>query len=147
MFKNPYVKNILYALAVAFFGFVLLNLTFIFDFFIHSLIALFFPSINRWLPQMKHIIFVITIILISLLVFKSKLRELFKAIYLTVPLMVIFSDIEIFLYGYPILTYSVNCLILLIIVFYFYINKKSWIYYYSAILVASVLLIMNLFSK
>lgn len=145
MCKNYYVKNILSALSVAFFSFVLLNLTFMFDFFIHSLIGLFFPGTNRWFPQMKNIIFIITIILISLLVFKSKLRELFKAIYLTVPLTVIFITIGIFLYRWPILTYSVSGLILGSIVFYLYRNKKSWLYYYSVILVASVLLIMNLF--
>jgi hypothetical protein len=39
MFKNPIVKNILSALAVAGFGFILLNFTFIFDFLLHSLVA------------------------------------------------------------------------------------------------------------
>ena len=145
MCKNHYVKNILSALSVAFFSFVLLNLTFMFDFFIHSLIGLFFPATNRWFPQMKNIIFIITIILISLLVFKSKLREFFKVIYLTVTLTVILITIGIFLYRWPILTYSVSGLILGSIVFYLYRNKKSWLYYYSVILVASVLLIMNLF--
>ncbi|GIM29994.1 hypothetical protein CPJCM30710_26600 [Clostridium polyendosporum] len=148
MFKNPYVKNVLSALAVAFFGFILLNLTFIFDWLIQSFIDLFFPydfnMTRQWYPPIKHIIFMFIIAVISWFVFKSKLSEIYKAIYLVVPLAVIFTTTWIFLYRWPILAHGISAIIFGGIIFYFYRTKKNWLYYYALILIASVLLVMGL---
>lgn len=148
MFKNPYIRNTLSALAVAIFGFILLNLTFLFDFLIQSLIKQLFRVksniIGQGFPLINHIIFVVIIVLISWFVFKSKLGEIYKVIYSTVPLAVVFVTTGIFLYRWPILLYSVSTLIFGAIMFYLYRTKKTWLYYYTVILVASVLLIMGL---
>lgn len=148
MFKNSYVKNVLYVLAVAFFGFILLNLTFLFDAFITLSVGRFFtadfPMTNQWFAPIMHIIFIVIIALISWFVFKSKFVEIYKVIYFTVPLAVTFVTIGIFLYRWPILLYSVSVLIFGGIIIYLYRTKKSWLYYYTLILVASVLLIMSL---
>ena len=85
MFKNPIVKNILSVVAVAVFGFILLNLAFILDFLIQSsmigLIKLFTP-VNfetnfQWLPPVMHGLFVVIIGIISWFVFQSKLGTLY----------------------------------------------------------------------
>lgn len=61
MLNNPYVKNIFSALAIIFFGFILLNLTFLFNFCIQSIIGhIFWANIemsNQWLSPMLHLIF------------------------------------------------------------------------------------------
>jgi len=154
MFKNRYIKNVLSALAVAVFGFVLLNLTFLFDFLFQSLIVrfikLFIPIIvdpemdYHWFPPMMHASFVVVIGLISWFIFKSKLGKIYKAIYSTVPLAVVFATIGIFLYRWPVLAYGINTLVFGVILFYLYKTKKPWIYYYTLILVALVLLIFTL---
>jgi len=105
MFKNPIVKNILSVVAVAVFGFILLNLAFIFDFLVQSLviglIKLFIPVVDlmtnfQWLPPAMHGLFVVIIGIISWLVFRSKLGTLYKAIYMTVPLAVVLVTIGMF---------------------------------------------------
>jgi len=148
MFKNPIAKNIFYAVVIAFFGFILLNLTILFDFLIQSAIDQFFPAglnmTSRWYPPVKHIIFVAIIALISWGVFKSRLGELYKATYSTVPVAVALVTTGMFLYRWPILAYGVSAVILGAIILYLNRTKKTWLYYYAVILVASVLLIMGL---
>ncbi len=149
MIKNPHVKNILAALAVAVFGFILLNLTFLFDWAVQSFIRRLFPANDnmamQWLPPAKHIIFLIIIAFLSWLVFKSKLRMIFKAIYSTVPAAVTFVTVGICFYQWPIISYSINILIYAGTILYLYRTKKSWLYYYSVTLVAVSLLVMGIF--
>jgi len=152
MLKNPLVKNILSALAVAGGGFILLNLTFLFDFFFQSLIDWFIKlfiavDINRawqWYPPLKHFLFVFVIAIISWFVFKSKLKTLYKAIYMTVPLAVVFVSIGIFFYRTPLVAYFLGGLITFGLLYHFYRTKKPWLYYYTVILVALTLAIFSL---
>ena len=114
MFRNRYFKNILSALAVAVFGFVLLNLVFIFNFLVFKFIGLFvsdeFISTHQWqwFPMMQHALFLVIIGLISWPIFRSKLGTLYKATYMTVPLAVIFVTIGIFFYQWPVVPYLVG---------------------------------------
>ena len=150
--KNPTIKNILSALAVAVFGFILLNLTFILYYFFHSFIIKIlrlFVTIGpesgpRWLPPLIHFSFLVFIGFISWFVLKSKMKVLLKTIYMTVPLAVLFVTLGIFLYNWPIAVYSLGALISAGILYYFYRTKQPWIYYYTLILVALALAIMTL---
>jgi len=152
MFRNPLIKNILSALAVAGFGFVLLGLTFLFDFLFQSLVdgvtRLFTPAdFNMawyWFPPTKHAMFVVIIGLISWPIFRSKLGVLYKAIYMTVPLAVIFVTIGIFLYQWPIVPYLVGGLFTIGVLFYLYRTRQPWLYYYTLLLVALSLMIFTL---
>ena len=152
MFKKPIVKNVLSAVAVAIFGFILLNLTFIFDFLIQSLvdsvIKLFTPAdINMdwsWFPPVKHAVFVVIIGLISWFVFRSKLGMFYKAIYMTVPLAVVFVTLGMFLYHWPIAAYSLGGLFGIGVLYYFYRTKQPWLYYYTVILIGLVMLLVGL---
>ncbi len=146
------VKNILTALAVAVFGFILLNLTFLFDFLFQSLIDIIVKlfttaDINLvwpWYPPVKHIIFIVIIGLISWPILRSKLRVLFKAIYLTVPLAVVFASIGMFLYRWPAAVYSLGIIFTIAILYYLYRTKQLWLYFYTVILVGLVMAIMTL---
>lgn len=152
MFKNPIVKNVLSAIAVAGFGFILLNLAFLFDYLFQSLVDGFiklFTPVNfnmtcYWFPPIKHAMFVVIIGLISWLIFRSKLGVLYKAIFMTVPLAVVYVTIGIFFYRWPIIVYSLGGLFSISILYYFYRTKKPWLYYYTLILVGITMLIVGL---
>ena len=148
--KNPIAKKILQALAIAVFGFILLNLTFLFNFLVVKLIGLFvsdeFISTHQWqwFPMIRHAVFLIIICLISWPVFRSKLGMLYKAIYMTVPLAVIFVTIGIFLYQWHIVPYLVGGLFAIGFLFYLYRTEQPWLYYYTVVLVALSLMIFTL---
>ncbi len=152
MFKNPIVKNILSAVAVAGFGFILLNLTFLLDFLFQSLvlgfIKLFTPAdlmmTYNWFPPMMHAFFMVVIGLISWPIFRSKFGVLYKAIYMTVPLAVVFVTLGIFLYRWPIAAYSIGSLFSIGILYYLYRTKQPWLYYYAVILVGLAMLLVGL---
>ena len=152
MFKNPIVKNILSAVAVAGFGFILLNLTFLFDFLFQSLvdaIVTLFTPVNfnmawNWFPPVKHALFVGVIGVISWFVFRSKLGVLYKAIFMTVPLAVVFATLGIFLYRWPVAAYSIGSLLGIGVLYYFYRTKQPWLYYYTVILIGITMLLVGL---
>lgn len=152
MLKNPILKNILSAVAVAGFGFILLGLTFIFDALFQSLtdgvIQLFTTAdINMawgWYPSVKHATFVVVIGLISLPIFWSKLSTLYKAIYMSVPLAVVFVTLGMFLYRWPVAVYSLGSLFSIGVLYYFYRAKQPWLYFYTVILVGLVLAIFTI---
>jgi hypothetical protein len=149
---KPLTKKILSALAVAVFGFILLNIIFLFDALFQGLITafarLFTPlDVNMklyWFPPTKHILFAIIIWLIALPIFKSKLSTIYKAIYFVAPLAVTFATIGMFFYPWPIVVYSLGSLFFLGVLCYLYKTKQPWIYYYTLILISIAMLLVNL---
>ena len=148
MFNKSFIRIILSILAVTAFGFILLGITFIFNFLVFQLIDLIFPpgevEPNQWLPLIRHGVFLIIIGLISWPIFKSRLPILLKAIYMTVPVAVFLATLGIFLYQWPFILYPVGTIFILLVLFYFYRTKKPWLYYYSVILVSISLMIFTL---
>jgi len=152
MFKNPIAKKILSAVAVAGFGFVLLNITFLFDFLFQSLvdgiIKLFTPAdINmawHWFPPLKHALFIVIIGLISWLVFRSKMSTFYKAIYMTVPLAVIFVTLGMFFYRWPAVAFSLGSLFAIGVLYYLWRTKQPWLYYYTVVLVGLAMAIIGI---
>ena len=152
MFRNKIIKNILSAVAVAGGGFVLLNLAFLFSFFLNRLVIWCVqpflsvgPEMNYyWFPPLTHLLFAAVIGLISWFVFRTKLRVLYKAIYLTVPLAVVFVTLGMFLYRWPVAAYSSGTLFGIGVLFYLYRTKQPWLYFYTVILVGLVLAIFTL---
>jgi hypothetical protein len=146
------VKNIFIAATVAVFGFILLNITFLFDFLFQSLIDTFvalFTHIDfnmtwHWFAPIKHVMFMVVIGMISWQIFRSKLRVLFKAVYMTVPLSVVFVTCGMSLYRWPVAAYSLGGLFSLSVLYYLYRTKQPWLYYYTVILVSLTLLLVGL---
>jgi hypothetical protein len=147
MSKNPAVKNILSALAVTFFGFILLILAFI-SAWLMNMVNLLFPgdfnNASIWFLHIRHIVFAVIIALISWSVFKSKLKDIYKAIYLPVPAATAFVILGILLYRYPAVLYSITGILFLAVMAYFFKTKKNWLYYYAFILTSAVMLVMNI---
>lgn len=151
-YEHPLIKNIFYAVLIAFFGYILLNIAFLFDAVyqgaLRGIIRIFVhldPETNLyWFPPLMHISFVAIIYLISWFVFKSKLKIIYKAIYMTVPVSVVLVTLGMFLYPWPIIYYSVGSLLCIGVLYYFYRTKQPWLYYYTVVLVGLVLAIFTL---
>lgn len=152
MFKNPIIKNILSALIVSASGFILWNITFLVDFLFQSIIRGIFglfvkvgpDSTLYWYPITMHGLFVVFIGLISWPILRSKMRVLFKAIYLTVPLVVVLVTLGIFFYRWPPVPYILGGLFTIGILYYLYRTKKHWLYYFAVLFTSLVLLIAAL---
>ncbi|MBU0906589.1 MAG: hypothetical protein KKD18_04880 [Nanoarchaeota archaeon] len=150
--KHSLLKIVLSALAVAVFGFILLNATFLFDFLYQSLLNLVVTQFVRlnpdldwsWYPPLKHLSFVVVIGLISWEIFSTKLKLIYKAIYMTVPTAVVLVSVGMFLYRWPIVAYSLGALLVVGTLFWFYRTKQPWIYYYTVILVGVALGVFTL---
>ena len=149
IFQKSAVKNVLLALAIAVFGFLLWNLTFglyaLFQRFIDIIARSFISSETaapNWYFALRHLLFLALILLITWIVFRTKLQPIYKAIFMTVPLAVLYLTIWIFLYQWPLLVYAVCGLLTLGLLYYFVKRKKSWFYSYTVIFVAVTLLIV-----
>ena len=151
MLKNVYVKNILAAAAITLFGAVLLNLTFLVDYGFQSLIDLFFPknynAVVVWYPPAKHALFCVLIAVLSWLVFKSRLGDIYKATFSTIPVAAAIVTVGIILYAWPIAYYVVGGLIYAGVIAYLYFTKRSWLYYYSTTIVTITLFMMKILGR
>jgi len=150
--KNQVIKTILSVLAVPVFGFILWKITFMLDYLFQTALRLIVNIFNPmnlmrdvyWVPQLFHLLFAGLIILISWFVFRSRLSTLMKAIYMTVPLAVVFVTIGIFFYPWPWAIYSIGFLTSVSIIYYFYSTKQPWLYYYTVVYVGLALSIFSL---
>ena len=154
MLKNPTVKTILSALAVPLFGFILLNAAFLLDFLFQSLLRRIFalftqPALNpeleiAWFPPLLHILFLLLILTLSWLVFRSNLPVLVKAIFMTVPLATLFVTLGIFFYQWPVVPFLLGGALAGALLVYFQRTCQPWLYSYTVMLVALVLAIFTL---
>jgi len=152
MFKNPFVKKILSALGVAGFGFVLLNLTFLFDFLFQSLVRLIFRLFTpvdlmmtiSWFAPLMHGLFLVVIGLLSWFVFRSKLNVFLKAVYLPVPVAVGLVTLGMFLFSSSLPAFLLGALLVIGVLYYFYRTRQPWLYYFAVILTSLTLAIFTL---
>lgn len=146
--KNPYIKNTLSALFVALVGFVLLNLTFIVYALIVNGVGLLFPkdfaAKSEWYVPVSMSIISIGFIVGYWFVFRSKLKEIYKATMMTVPSAIILIAVGIVLFQWSLAVYIVSVALIALVLFYFYKTKQPWLYWFAVIVVAIALLIMNL---
>jgi hypothetical protein len=147
-FRQIWVRNVLAALAVAAAGFVLLNLAFILNALFFSLIGFIVPerteNMPRWLPPLRHLLFLVVIALVSWPILASRLKPLFKAMYLIVPAAVLFVTIGILLTRWPVLVYAIGGVLTVAALYYFYRRHLPWLYSYAVLLVAIALGILML---
>ena len=145
---NPYVYNVLIALAIAVLGFILLNAAFLLNFLLFRLTDIIIPHESvpavPWYPAARHLFFLVLILVLSWLILRAKARPFFKAVYLTVPVAVTLVTVGMLLYNWPVLTYITGVLLTAGILFYLYRNRLRWYYYYATLLVALTLLVFTL---
>lgn len=146
--KKNLIKKIFPVILIPAAGFILLNLTFLFYFLLDTVMNRLFvydfnPSM-RWIPVIKHILSSAVIVVLSWLVLRSKLNELFKAIFSTVPAAVILVILGMLFSPWPAAAYGICALFYAAAIFYLYMTKKSWMFYYAVSLVALALLVMRI---
>ncbi len=146
--KSPLVRNILSALAVSFFGFALWNLAFIILAGMVRIPLLLLPgSVVETMPRLMPYVLVLFIALLTVLgwwVFRSSLPDLFKATYLTMPLVVVLTGIGVMTYPNPRLSYGLCTAVVAAVLAALVITKRPWIYYYATLYTAITLLIFTL---
>lgn len=143
------IKYIFSLILIPFFGFILLNLTFLlfalFYFSVSKLVNIFVtinPEMNwYWFPSLMRFCFMVIILLITFFIFRSKLKTIFKAIFLIVPVATVLVIMETFLYNFPAILFVLGFLLISGVIYYLYKTKQPWIYYYSLILTSLVLVI------
>jgi len=143
-------KTVLSAIIIAAGGFILFNTAFL-------LAAGIINGLN-WLikliagsedvavnMQFGAILFVLLILIASWFIFKSKLPTLGKAVYLTMPLMVVLIYQAILLSEMPSwIPVTTGAVIVGLIVLYLYKKKLSWMYYFAALFTGAVALAIAL---
>lgn len=152
MFKNKILNNIFYAVAVAGFGMLMLDIVFLLGYLFHqavlAMVGILGPSSvlerTRWFPPLVHFAYLAIIGAVSWLVYKSKSRTLYKAICLPVPVAAVSVTIGMFFYAWPVAVYALNAFFYAGILHYFGRAKKPWIYYYAVILVGLALMFLLL---
>lgn len=137
---------------MAVFGFILLNITFLFDFLYQNIVRRFVTNFLpldleanlNWFPFLMHGSFVVIIGLISWFIFQSKLKVLYKAIYMVVPVAVVLATLGILFYRWPTISYFLGGFLCIGTLYYFYCTKQPWLYYYTVILVGLALAVFTL---
>lgn len=150
--ENNAIKNILFGLFIAVFGFLLLNITFIIDAIyqglVRRIVGLIIPfnpdSKLYWFPLLMHGSFFVIIGIVSWFVFKSKLKDIYKATYMIVPLAAVYVTIGMFLNKWPIAIYSIGILFGISVLYYLYRTKMPWLYYYTLILISLLMFIVQI---
>lgn len=150
--KNKTVKKILSALLVTVFGYIVINLTYLIDFifqtFLDDAVGLFTKAevnlVWHWYPIAKDLLFLLIVALVSRSVFQSKMKTLYKNIYLTLPLSVIYTTINIFFFRWPIAVYLAEAYFFFGFLYVFKRLKLSWLYFYTLYFFSLLILVLNM---
>lgn len=141
-------KNIAYILVIVIGGFILFNLAFL-------LAALVINATNRFMlmtqseasPVAGRILYLLLICLISWSVFRSRLKDIIKATFFTMPQMVILVMVGINLHQQSKwLIIGTGAVIIFAVLFYLYKKKLSWLYFFSVFYVSVLALCVMLFN-
>ena len=135
---KPWQKSLLSMIIIIIGGFILFNFAFILTaLVVRATMFIIRAPENMPPPHIGRYITVILILIMSYIVFRSRLNDTIKATYLTMPLMVALVMIGLSLYGKPQwVIYGTGALVIFAVTFYLYKKKLSWLYYFSTFYVA-----------
>ncbi len=136
---KPWQKNLFSAFIIIAGGFLLFNLAFLIFAFITNtaMSALGIPE-NTSPPSVLRAFAVTVILMIAVLVFRSKLNDTVKATFLTMPLMTILVLVGMTLYPKTLLVVLLSAAIIGGLIFYLYQKKLPWVYFFATIYVAAL---------
>ena len=135
---KPWQKSLLSMIIIIIGGFILFNFAFILTaLVVRATMFIIRAPENMPPPYIGRYITVILILIMSYIVFRSRLNDTIKATYLTMPLMVALVMIGLSLYGKPQwVIYGTGALVIFAVTIYLYKKKLSWLYYFSTFYVA-----------
>ena len=145
---KPYQKNILFALFIIVGGFILFNLAFLLAAFVIKVTTSLLGMAQNEAPStVGRVLYLLIIFLISWFVFRSRLNDIIKATFLTMPLMVILVMVGLSLYQQSKwIIAGIGAVIICTVLSYLYKKKLSWLYYFSTIYVVALALCVMLFN-
>lgn len=131
-------KNVLSVLTIVVGSFILFNIAFLLTaLVVKASMSILVMTHNAAAPVLSKVISLIVILLISWVIFKSRLNTLVKATFLTIPLMVVLVMVVIALYGQSkLLTAVVGFAIISAVLLFLKKKKLSWQYYFATFYVA-----------
>jgi hypothetical protein len=143
-----YQKNILLVLVIVVGGFILFNLAFLLAaFVINATIIVLGVTQNEAPPMVGRVLYLLLMFLISWFVFRSRLKDIIKATYLTMPLMIILVMGGISLYQQSKWVIAgIGAVIICAELSYLYKKKLSWLYYFSTFYVVVLALCIIFFN-
>jgi len=136
---NNWQKNALSVIVIAVVGFILFNVAFLLAAIVINGIGML--TGGRQPTFVGFGVYFLLLLLLSWLVFRSKLSHLVKATYLTMPLMAVLIMEGVILYQQPQwMPLTFGAVICGAILFYIYRKKLPWFYYFSVLYVAALAL-------
>jgi hypothetical protein len=141
---KAWFKNLLSVVCIVVGGFILFNAAFMLAALVIRTLA-YIDGSQGIPPAYGRIVFVILIFVISWFILRSKLNDLIKATYLTMPLMVTLVMIGIFTFQLTeLVVYLIGGIVIAAVLFYIYKKKLSWLYTFATVYVGSVALYIML---
>ena len=141
MTKSSTQKKLVPLLTIPFLGAFFLLITFLAYAFLQSMISRFSPY--EIIPHIRLAVFLLIVVGVTIIVFRSQLSELIKATFTVVPLATMLVTMGIILFQWQIVSFIVCIIIFGVHIFCLYLMKVNWYYYYAAVLIALTLLIMT----
>ena len=138
---KPWMKNVLSVIIISAGGFILFNVAFL-------LAAVIFNGIGTIMGTMEQApgfiatgAYLLLLLFISWLVFRSKLNHLAKAAYLTMPLMAVLILAGVRFYQQPQwVVFGTGAVIVGAVTFYIFRKNLPWLYYFATFYVAALAL-------
>ena len=141
---KTYQKNILHMFVIVVGGFILFNVAFFLAFLVNRaymlLIMIFTHNIEN-IGAMRfswHYVYIVVVLILSWFVFRTKLNDLAKSTFSTMPLIVLLTEVGIRFYQSPLMVYIICSAIVGAILLYLYNTKRSWLYYFAVFYVVAV---------
>ncbi|MDD4517399.1 MAG: hypothetical protein ACOYEN_08660 [Limnochordia bacterium] len=143
-------KTFLSMLCIVGAGCILFNLAFILAYLVHITCGMVMSSLGQRLGNARalyfswHYVYLFFILLLSWAVFRTRLSDLGKAAFSTMPLIVILTEVGIQFYRWPVLVWAIGASIVGAVLLYLYKTKRSWMYYFAVIYVVAVEVLLTL---
>jgi len=138
---NTWQKNALSAVVIVAGGFFLFNVAFLLAAAVINGLGLLMGNVDQPPTYIQVGAYIGFLLIISWLVFRSKLSHLVKATYMTMPLMVTLVMTGIFLYTQPQwMPIGFGVLIVAAVLLFIYKKKLPWLYYFATFYTAALAL-------
>ncbi|MBP1744488.1 MAG: hypothetical protein H6Q58_1466 [Firmicutes bacterium] len=138
---NTWQKNVLSAVVIVAGGFFLFNVAFLLAAAVINGLGLLMGNVDQPPTYIQIGAYIGFLLIISWLVFRSKLSHLVKATYMTMPLMVTLVMTGIFLYTQPQwMPIGFGVLIVAAVLLFIYKKKLPWLYYFATFYTAALAL-------
>jgi hypothetical protein len=147
MKMEPWIKNILSMIVIVLVGFVLFNLAFLMAFGIITLIMTVTGASSGSPPStVAFAILLLILWTIAWFIFRSKINDLSKATFLTMPLMSTLVVLYVVTYGLSQwVAITIGSILCVAILYFIRLKKLSWLYIFATFYVLVLIAFIRIF--